>query len=393
LRGGFLEELMRVLHVYSGNLYGGVETLLVTLARYQALYPELEHHFALCFEGRLSKELAATGASIHLLGNVRVSRPLTVWRGRRACRDLLARDKFDLVVCHSAWSQAIFGPVARSVRLPLVFWLHDATDGRHWLERWARRTQPDLVLCNSRFTAKSLANIYPHVKGETVCYPVSPPTAYYSNVDRAAVRAEFNTPEDATVIIQVSRMEAWKVHLLHLNALGELVDLPDWICWIVGGAQRPQEVGYLNKLKTTATRLEIAGRIRFLGQRSDIPRLLAAADIHCQPNTGPEPFGITFVEGLFARLPVVTTAIGGAQEIVDDSCGFLVQPNNSHSLAGCLRRLIQDRALRTNLGTAGPIRARRLCDPAIQMKRLNNLLNRVAEQDISGDSSCLCKSA
>jgi glycosyltransferase involved in cell wall biosynthesis len=49
--------------------------------------------------------------------------------------------------------------------------------------------------------------------------------------------------------------------------------------------------------------------------RSDVARLLAAADIHCQPNIGPEPFGITFIEALYAGLPLVTTSIGGAIEM------------------------------------------------------------------------------
>ena len=57
---------------------------------------------------------------------------------------------------------------------------------------------------------------------------------------------------------------------------------------------------------------------------TDVPRLLAAADIHCQPNISPEPFGIAFIEALAAGLPVVTSAIGGAIEIVDDTCGRLV---------------------------------------------------------------------
>ncbi len=78
-------------------------------------------------------------------------------------------------------------------------------------------------------------------------------------------------------------------------------------------------------------------------------RLLAAADIHCQPNTGPEPFGITFIEALYAGLPVVTTSIGGALEIVDGSCGMLVEPNDPAALAGALRRLIEDRELRADV--------------------------------------------
>ena len=66
--------------------------------------------------------------------------------------------------------------------------------------------------------------------------------------------------------------------------------------------------------------------MRWLGQRRDVPELLAAADIYCQPNVGAEPFGIVFVEALYTGLPVVTTALGGALEIIDASCGVLVPP-------------------------------------------------------------------
>src|SRR3989442_9121299 len=99
---------MRVLHVHSGNLYGGVETILVTLARQRDLCAQMESHFALCFEGRLSKELVANGARVYRLGKTRLRHPTSVMRARRSLRDLLNRDKFDLAVIHSAWSQAIF---------------------------------------------------------------------------------------------------------------------------------------------------------------------------------------------------------------------------------------------------------------------------------------------
>lgn len=374
---------MQILYVHSGNMYGGVETLLATLACHRDLCPEMEPHYALCFEGRLSEELAAAGVPVHLLGKVRVRRPLTVLRARRMLGDLLRREHFDLVVSHSTWSQSLFGPVVRSQGLPLVFWLHGATNGRHWLDRWGRRTLPDFALCNSRFTAATSRNMFPTVQTEVVYCPVAPPVRNYSETDRAATRAELQTPEDAVVIIQVSRMEAWKGHALHLEALGLLSDLPKWVCWQVGGTQRSQEARYLEELKRTAARLGITERVRFLDQRSDVARLLEAADIHCQPNTGPEPFGITFIEALYARLPVVTTAIGGAREIVNDSCGVLVPPDDAVALAASLGRLIRDRALRLNLGAAGPSRARKLCDPATQMGRLNELLASATYEEVA----------
>lgn len=373
---------MRVLHVYSGNLYGGVETLLATLARHRHLCPEMEPHFALCFEGRLSDELIAADVPLHLLGKVRVICPATVWRARRTLSGLLRRQSFDSIVCHSAWSQALFGPVARGAGLPLVFWLHDATDGRHWLDRWASTTQPDLALCNSRFTAGSLPNLYPHARAEIVYCPVAPSVPCYSNADRESVRAELQTPEDAAVIVQVGRMERLKGHALHLEALGLLSDLPGWVCWQVGGAQRPHEIRYLEQLKNAAARLGIAERVRFLGHRTDVAKLLAAADVYCQPNTGPEGFGLTFIEALSARVPVITTAIGGACEIVDDSCGDLVRPNDVQGLATSLRHLIKDRTLRANLGLAGAARARRLCDPLTQVRHLYKVMAGVTNDDV-----------
>ena len=364
---------MRVLHVHSGNLYGGVEAILVTLARYQDLYPQMESHFALCFEGRLSEELLVAGAPVYRLGKTRLRQLRSVMRGRRILKDLVARGSFDLGICHSGWSQAIFGPVFRSAALPLVVWFHNPTNGRNWLDRWGSLTEPELALCNSKFTAKAMSDQYPHVRAEVVYCPVAnQPTSSAEN--RRVKRAELQTPEDATVIIQVSRMEAWKGQSLHLEALSQIKELPDWICWQVGGTQRPQEVQYREHLEQLSRRLGIAERVRFLDQRSDVQSLLRAADIYCQPNAGAEPFGIAFVEALYAGLPVVTTAIGGATEIVDDSCGVLAPCADPVALASSLRRLIQDPVLRHRLGDAGPERARKLCDPQTQMKRLNEVL-------------------
>jgi glycosyltransferase involved in cell wall biosynthesis len=365
---------MKILHLYSGNLYGGVETLLATLARCRRLSPELDQEFALCFEGRLMKELNAAGVAVHSLGGVRMSRPQTVWRARRNLRRILAERSIDIVICHSAWSHALFAREARRAGKKLVFWLHNETNGKHWIERWAGLTSPDLALCNSHFTWKMLPRLWPHAPRETLYYLVAEPIRNYSREELAATRAELETPENAIVIIQVSRMEEWKGHLLHLDALGRLRETPDWICWMVGGAQRSSEAAYLYELQEKAARLGIAERIRFLGERSDVPRLLAAADIHCQPNTGPEPFGITFIEALYARLPVVTTDLGGAREIVDPSCGVLVRPDDAWALAATLGSLLSSPNNRTDMAAGGVDRARRLCDPATQTRRLSELL-------------------
>src|SRR5947207_2885009 len=101
---------MRVLHLCAGNLFGGVESYLLTLARLRHLTPEWEPAFALCFAGRLGDELAAADVAVHDLGAVRFSRPWTLLRSRRRLRRLVLESRFDAVVTHASWSHAAFAP-------------------------------------------------------------------------------------------------------------------------------------------------------------------------------------------------------------------------------------------------------------------------------------------
>ncbi len=365
---------MRVLHIGAGNLYGGVEALLTTLARSRALTPDVEPEFALCFAGRLSAELAAAGVPLHMLGEVRIRYPLTLIRARRRLRDILSSGGYDVVVCHMAWTQALFGSVARAARVPVAMWQHMASNGRHWLEQWARYAGPDLVICTSHFAADEFSGVFTMLPVEVVHCPVTPQSINYSQSERDAVRSELTTPANSVVVIHTGRMQEWKGQRLLMRAASIIKSNSQWIIWFVGGAQRDSERGYVAGLHATARELGIEDRIRFAGQRNDVARLLAASDIHCQPNISPEPFGIAFIEALYAGLPVVTTRLGGAIEIVNDSCGVTVAPNDPIALAAALGRLIGDAGQRRRLGDAGPARARELCDPAQQMELLRKTL-------------------
>jgi glycosyltransferase involved in cell wall biosynthesis len=192
--------------------------------------------------------------------------------------------------------------------------------------------------------------------------------------ERRLIRLFLNTPERAVAIVLACRSERWKGHTVLLEALSRLRGVPGWIWWQVGGAQRPAEAAFLGELRHMADRFGISDRVRWIGESDDVPRLLAAADLYCQPNLEPEPFGVAFVEALAAGLPVVTVGRGGACEIVDDSCGVLVPPRDPGALAAELEQLIEDDGRRKRLAAAAPARAGRLCDPAIALRRLADVL-------------------
>ena len=121
----------------------------------------------------------------------------------------------------------------------------------------------------------------------------------------------------------------------------------------------------------------IESRVRFLGERSDVSTVLGGADIFCQPNIAPEAFGVSFVEALYCGLPVVGGRIGATPEIVDDSCGVLVEPGNARALADALGRLLDDPGRRSALAAAGPARAEALCEPERQVRALAAELRRL----------------
>lgn len=364
---------LRVLHAHSGNIFGGVETVLSTLARWQESAPEVEHAFALCFAGELGDRIEDAGTEWHALGPARVSRPWTVARGRRQLGRVIDALDTHVVVTHSPWSHALFAPVVRQRGRQLVTWMHGRPSGRHWLERWAKRTPPDHILCNSHYTAEASGRLFPRTPTTVVHPPVAPPAPPPPNM-RGTVRDAWETPDDAVVVVHASRMEALKGHRLLLAALGKLADVPNWVCWIAGGAQTSAEHDYVNDLRDAATDLGLNDRVRFLGQRSDVSLVLRAADVFCHPNVEPESFGIAFVEALYCGLPVVTTDFGGAAEIVDATCGVRTAPGDVPAVATALRGLINDPNLRHQLGQAGPARAAAVSAPAQQVRRLAQAL-------------------
>lgn len=372
---------MRVLYVSSGNLYGGIESLLVALARFRGSCPEMEPHFALCFEGKVSAQLRDAGCPVHILGGVRLSRPWTALRARRRLAELIVKHRIEVVVPHGSWPMTIFGPVASRMGTPLVFWLHDPPRTPLTLLDWcAGFTRPDLVICNSGFTAQTVSWLYPGIRHEVVYCALTPPGALVTEAERQSVREELGALPGQTVILQVSRLDPHKGHRLHLEALARIRDLPDWVCWQVAGAQRPHEVSFLAELKDYARALGIGDRVRFLGWQPDIQRVFRAADVFCQPNSGPEPFGLTFVEAMWAGVPVVTTALGGPLEIVTEECGALVPAGGVEELSAVLRRMVSDRSYREKLSLDAPRRASELCDPSERIRELYGHLRMIGRQ-------------
>ena len=180
---------------------------------------------------------------------------------------------------------------------------------------------------------------------------------------------------DKIVVLQAGRFEKLKGQALLLDALGQMATDPRWILWIAGGAQRPAEKELRQELELQARRLGIHQRVQFLGHVTDMPSVLASTDIYCQPNTGPESFGLSFIEALHAGLPVVATDLGGAREILTPDWGVLVEPKPEAVAAG-LRRILNGALW----AEAGSVRAAELCDAGTQIEAFADAIRSLRER-------------
>jgi glycosyltransferase involved in cell wall biosynthesis len=357
---------MRILHVHSGNLFGGVESVLRCFAQAPAGGPNnAEHEFAFNFEGKIAADLRALGSKVYDIGEAHASDPFSVWRARKALNAITRWGRFDATVVHSAWTLGLLGQAA--IR-PLVFYQHDVLNGSHWTERLARRVAPDLIIANSAFTAQSTPRAFAGRRAVVVHPPADLSSHRVSQAERTAIRSRGGASESNVALLIAARFEPWKGHRLLIKALARIQANPHWILWIAGEAQRPHEARVVEEILTIASRAGIAARVHFLGHVENVPALMQSSDIYCQPNTEPEPFGLAFIEALHARIPVVTTELGGAAEIMTPETGYLLEPSPL-AVTNALETLIADPERRRRIGRQGYERALHLCDPHRQIAR------------------------
>lgn len=123
-------------------------------------------------------------------------------------------------------------------------------------------------------------------------------------------------------------------------------------------------------LEALCAQLGICERVAFTGWRRDARLRLSSWDLFVLPSRS-EGFPLSIVEAMFARLPVVATTVGSVSEAVEHGeTGLLVAPDDPGALAGALRRLRDDPALRLRMGTRGQAVAAREFTAAVMAQRM-----------------------
>jgi glycosyltransferase involved in cell wall biosynthesis len=204
---------------------------------------------------------------------------------------------------------------------PLRDWLYRATDS---LTDWTTQVSE---AGRARYAAAGLA------RPETLlCLPNSvDPARFRPDPEaRAAVRAELGVGEEL-VWLAVGRLEPQKDYPNLLAAFARLPATAGRL-WIAGrgGAQA--------ELEERAAALGLGERVRFLGLRRDVPRVLAAADAFVMASAW-EGTPLALLEAAATGLPAVVTAVGGNAEVLAGLPQGLVPPRDAAALAEALAAL------------------------------------------------------
>jgi glycosyltransferase involved in cell wall biosynthesis len=281
----------------------------------------------------------------------------------------IKQHNIDIIHAEYKPRDAFYGVLlAKLVGIRTVVHVHSLfADWMGWRIRWAMK-QADGLIAVSQFVAQSLiAAGYPPEKVHCVHNCVDP-KAWDYNTDGNSIREEFGLTPEVPLFVIAARLVPSKGYELLLEALALVrKQISDFKLLIVGG-EDPNVSGlqdgqlYSSVLKKIIHKLNLDEHVMFAGHRSDIQDILAACDIFTMPSE--EGFGLSLAEAMAMKKPVIGLTNGGTPEVVEHGkAGLLSRPDDVEQLAKNILTLVNNPALRTQMGEYGRERIEQYFNP------------------------------
>ena len=168
----------------------------------------------------------------------------------------------------------------------------------------------------------------------------------WENGDPNALRTELGIPSSTFLMLFAARLVPGKGHTFLMDAVSNMKG--DFLLLLPGAGELDAE------LKEYARTHGLEDHVRFLGHRSDMKNLYAAADLTVCPSES-ETLSFLLLESLAAGTPVVATRVGGLTDIVtpETDCGLLVDYGDTAALTAALEQMKNDSSLRARFAENG----------------------------------------
>jgi glycosyltransferase involved in cell wall biosynthesis len=256
----------------------------------------------------------------------------------------------DVVHAHGYKAGALAVPVCRLRDLPLTVTWHNAVLGSGW-QAGAGRLLQILVARSAELTLGASSDLVAEARRlgahDARLAPVAAPVLGVPEVPRDVQRRELGVNDGDVMILTASRLAPQKNLGLVLDIARSVRDRPELVFVIAGdGPQR----------KELAERARAEGsRVRMIGHRDDIASLLAAADLVLLTSTW-EARALVAQEALLAGVALISTRVGGIEELVGDAAALFDKGDAEQAVAKLLE-LAESPVRRAALRAAGLARA------------------------------------
>lgn len=267
-------------------------------------------------------------------------------------------------------------PVLRYRTPAVIHTMHNPAEKEvGWLGRWVHRLafrRGVVPVAIAQEVGDSLRRCY-RIRGFPSIYNGVPVDTYRQPlVGREAWRRREGFAQEDTLFVCIARLSAQKNHALLLEAFARGP--------VAAGRARLLLVGQgdsRSKLEKQAAALGLRDRIHFLGVRTDVPDLLNASDVFVLSSDW-EGNPLAIMEAMSAGKAVVSTAVGGVPELIEDgSSGLLVPPGDSRTLAQTMKHMLVNPEARKAIGKAAGARAAERFDVQAMTKAYEGLYEKI----------------
>jgi glycosyltransferase involved in cell wall biosynthesis len=254
-----------------------------------------------------------------------------------------------ITVMHAFSSTAeFFGGIAARLRgCHVIVSIRNHNERLPRLHRWAKRfacVLADAVVANSHSGAA--AAVAAGVMVEQKVHVVPNGVAFQPlGVTRQAARAQLGIPNEAFIVLSVGRLVGEKNYDATLELARRMSVRHAQALFLIAG-DGPLRSSLAQQIDV----LHLGGQVRLLGERRDIPLLLATADLYLNTSVS-EGLSNSIMEAMAAGLPVLATSVGGTTELIEEGkTGLLFSLGNIVGAEQKLAHLVVDATLRKTLG-------------------------------------------
>jgi glycosyltransferase involved in cell wall biosynthesis len=298
-------------------------------------------------EGWLGRELAAVGVEVE---HYRLERPYSP----RYVREMAAAFRAHHIdIAHShEFTMAIYNAwAARLAHIPHLITMHGS---RYYAARWRRRVAMRFAVASSSGVVAVSQNLATHlrhdlhVRDKTI--GVIPNGVRSRPLPEPTLRRELGLAPDDRIVLAVGNLYSVKGHLQLIEALALLPASARAHVVIAGRGELAAS------LSARAAALGVSDRLHLLGLRSDIPNLLADADLFAHPSLA-EGLPLALLEAMFAGRAIVASEVGEIGSALAGGAGLLVPPGNPAALAASIGRVLDHPSEASALGASAARRA------------------------------------